>query len=184
MLALFVLFLATVRALRLEGCARTIGASFRESCFSSLDFASSLDTFVASSVDALLEYDVNLIQLEIEVHDDQTTRLTETERRFRRQWLLAIRHTLDQLIDDRPEHVRSAEDVEMAAFVHSVVQQQNLNTGIQLDRALAMAGRHSSPMETTRGVPPHLVPLSQIVLLTMRTVWQLEADDLYPGATG
>lgn len=179
-LALF-LSARAASAVRLETCAQTISASFRAACVAGREpLGQSLDVFVGASVDALRAgYDVDLLQLEVEVQDEGS--LTASERAYRRRWLRAVGHTLEILSQRRPHEWRDADDIELAAFAAHVVGQQMRNEGVQLDRALATSGR-SGDLEGP--VAPNLVPLSQVVLLTMKRVWQLEADELYPGATG
>ena len=135
-----------------------------------------LDVFINTSVDAFSDgTPLDLLLLEIEAHDEGG--LTSRERDARRDWLAAIDLTLETLHDEAhdPKELR---DIELAAFVDTVVQGHMNGDGIQIDRDLQFYGGPNRP------VPAHLVPLAQIVLLTLREAWARDADDLYPGATG
>lgn len=178
----------TAMAVQLENCARAIAKSFRAACINNpehepLGFV--LDEFVRSSVDALTAgYDLRLLQFEVDLLDDDSDRgLTECERAHRRRWLRAIRHTLD-LLSSHEQKLHDSEDVEIAALAGYVVHQQTLSMGIQLERAIEISGGLGATQNAPSPVAPTLIPVSQLVLLTMRRVWQIEAEDLYPGATG
>eukprot|EP00631_Chrysoreinhardia_giraudii_P003765 CAMPEP_0197423422 /NCGR_PEP_ID=MMETSP1170-20131217/21450_1 /TAXON_ID=54406 /ORGANISM="Sarcinochrysis sp, Strain CCMP770" /LENGTH=172 /DNA_ID=CAMNT_0042950843 /DNA_START=6 /DNA_END=524 /DNA_ORIENTATION=+ len=155
-----------VGGFRLEACAKSMAESFR----AARDNSDALDDFVSSSVEALrFGYDLRLLSCEIDVQDDGY--LSASDRGHRWRWLRTVRHTVDILSAGTTTTTTLADDddPELGVFCKEIVDAATRG-GTHVDRALATCGNAGT--------------VAHVVLLTMRAVWRLDADDLYPGATG
>eukprot|EP00633_Aureoumbra_lagunensis_P003927 CAMPEP_0197317132 /NCGR_PEP_ID=MMETSP0891-20130614/45814_1 /TAXON_ID=44058 ORGANISM="Aureoumbra lagunensis, Strain CCMP1510" /NCGR_SAMPLE_ID=MMETSP0891 /ASSEMBLY_ACC=CAM_ASM_000534 /LENGTH=134 /DNA_ID=CAMNT_0042806973 /DNA_START=155 /DNA_END=559 /DNA_ORIENTATION=+ len=132
-------------------------------------------------------YSLNLLLLELEAIDEERS-LTLSERERRRQWLKAVRYTLD-ILTNCNHHLYDVQDAELAGLVHSVVETQTLaDRGVQLHHALQLTDHahclSSSPSMHHYYRDESIVSLPHLILLTMKHTWELQADESYPGATG
>ena len=166
----------------LEASARSLVNSFRGALTGA---PACLEEFVSASVDALTAgYRLPLVLMEIDAVSEEP--LTKAERGARRDCLLSVQYTLDALAA-RGSDLPDARDAEIASFVAGVIDAQTPE--MQIDRALAASHRKQlflidSEEKRRRREKNMVAPITQVVLLAMRSVYGRQADDSYPGATG
>ncbi|GBG79462.1 hypothetical protein CBR_g29608 [Chara braunii] len=108
-------------------------------------------------------------------------RLTSSEERYRSQWIDTIYVTLHMMKVVEPEEASNTPDMGdewLRNIVHRVLEGQRTGeeqTAVKFDRALATAGASGGAAAQKKVIAPQWVPVSQIVLLTMKVVAEAQA---------
>lgn len=102
-------------------------------------------------------------------------RLTATEEHYRSKWLDTIYTTLQLLKIVNNEASRSAAtaDTQLYSTIHHVIEGQNMGdeqNAVNFDRGLATRGASGGVVTEKVVISPQWVPVSQLVLLTMKVV--------------
>ncbi|GAQ81433.1 hypothetical protein KFL_000800115 [Klebsormidium nitens] len=171
----------------LDDVCQDIEKAFSEVCVENLGrpAAAALFDFVAATVEAYMlgaSRDKVTIQLQygskeayrIE-RDVAGYRLTGSEERYRSQWLDVIYTTL-QLLKQGSEEWRqqpATQDESLIAIIHRVLEGQRTGEEqslVKFDRALSTAGASGGATSERRVVAPQWIPVTQLVLLTMKVL--------------
>lgn len=102
-------------------------------------------------------------------------RLTATEERYRSKWLETVYTTLQMLKVKDNDALRSVttDDMQLYSTIHHVLEGKNSGdeqSSINFDRGLATRGASGGVVTGKVVIAPQWVPVSQLVLLTMKVV--------------
>lgn len=151
--------------------------------------ASALHDFVTAAAEAYLAgHSLDRLTLQLSVGGSRAaefrmssagSRLTGSEMRYRAQWLEAIYVTLQRMGVAGGEASGAAArqaDTWLLSIVHRVLEGQRTGeeqSFVKFDRALATGGASGGAAAERAVIAPQWVPVSQLVLLTMKVVNEL-----------
>eukprot|EP00210_Caulerpa_lentillifera_P000328 g321.t1 len=174
--------------------AERIDNAFYEACIENLGrpAAAALADFVIAVLQCAqsgLSTDAIYLELQLINHESTEHQLTSSDHYYRKQWILAIfmtralYHASLLGTDSTGEGALESWKLDHPALVGVVwviwrgLLLQDQSSMVQFDRSLATRGLSGGVATETRSIPPQFVPISQIVLLTLKHLDETKQDD-------
>ncbi|CEM06463.1 unnamed protein product [Vitrella brassicaformis CCMP3155] len=174
----------------LNKSARSLNLYYREACLHNRgrSLAEALGDFVEECVDVFIYGGCSPVQLQLEtqvegeIHCERNPleRLTQDDKEARARWIRCVwltLRTLGVVSVRRDSEVEgpstSAADAALQGLVSTTVKGQQTGdrqSYVPFDRSLATRGNQGGVATENVAVPPQVIPLSQLVLLTMKAV--------------